>query len=158
MALQPQERRRHRLLGDGGSRALEDPRPRETQAELLDLGAGASVVLLHGAADRVAIGVVQDDRGDHPAHADRHDLTAIRELPGERRHVGPPFADLLLGPSGPVCVENHRTLGLGNEPARWIQEDRLRRGRADVDAQQEGHARAASMKRRTRSASTGFHV
>src|SRR5437867_1635526 len=91
-----------------------------------------------------------------------------RQLTEDCARIPPPLRRILLGPSGMERSQLHRPGSNGGDHIREADQDADRRGGADVEADDEGrrHYRsfaqpslsATSMKRLTRSPSTGFQV
>ena len=140
---QPEGRRTDRLLRDRRARPFEQVGSCEPRPQLLHLGRGTSVVLLNRSSQRPPRPVQEDHAGHHPADADGRYVTAW-ELPAEGADVRPPLLGILLGPAGSRRAELDIALRLRRDPPRRIDKDRLRRRRADVDAEKERHGRAAA--------------
>ena len=132
--------------GEAGHRDdTEGARERRIGGELLRFLAGATVV----PEDRRAQGPilrVEEDGGVHLAReTDGRDAGKVRRrrLPqgGDGRlDRFPPALRILLRPERLRPLDAQRHLCLGEHRLRAVDEDRLHRGRADIDAEKGAHA------------------
>src|SRR5260370_35568574 len=171
MAFGPARVRREELLIDAVAGAREKRRGVDLGGELGDLCGGAPVALLDARPQDLARLVEQHERGRHAGDAEAAKRAGARgsrcEFAQDRAGILPPLRWILLRPTRMRRGERSRARSDGEDFRREPDRHADRRGRADVEADDAvaRHRVAAqpsplttSMKRLTRSPSTGFQV
>ena len=87
-------------------------------AQVLDLAAATAVALLDARPQQMAVGIEQDDGGQHSGHADRRESVGKRRrtsasVRGDFADVGPPFRRIFFGPADMVRAQGNRPRGEG---------------------------------------------
>ena len=141
---QPHQLRPDQLLAVAGARQGEEALLRHAAAKALELLDRPGVVLLDAAAKRPPGGVEQDHCRQHAGDPDPDDVGggdagAAQQRPADVADIAPPFLGVFLRPVGMVGMERRRPALDRQRVAGIVDHHADRRGRADVEAEQERH-------------------